>query len=39
MVQNIKKNALREDVLENVEKGTTVSTDELMSYGLLTPDG
>jgi hypothetical protein len=34
-----KKDTLREVVLENVEKGAIVSTDELMSYGLLTPDG
>jgi hypothetical protein len=26
-------------VLANVEPGSTVSTDELMSYGLLTDDG
>jgi transposase len=39
VIPNIKKNTLREVVLENVEKGAIVSTDELMSYGLLTPDG
>jgi transposase len=26
-------------VLDNVEPGSIVSTDELMSYGLLTGDG
>ncbi len=31
--------SLRPIVLENVERGTTVSTDELRSYGLLTKDG
>ena len=30
---------LRGVVLENVEPGSVVSTDELMSYGLLAGDG
>jgi hypothetical protein len=30
---------LRDVVLENVEPGSVVSTDELMSYGLLAGDG
>ena len=38
-IPNIKKNTLREVVLRNVEPGATVSTDELMSYGLLEGDG
>lgn len=39
VIPNVKKETLRGVVLENVEKGTTVSTDELYSYGLLTDDG
>ena len=39
LVPNVKKATLREVVSERVEKGSTVSTDELMSYGLLTGDG
>lgn len=39
VIPNVKKDTLRGVVLNNVEKGTTVSTDELMSYGLLTGDG
>jgi transposase-like protein/predicted RNA-binding Zn-ribbon protein involved in translation (DUF1610 family) len=31
--------SLRPIVLENVERGSTVSTDELRSYGLLSSDG
>lgn len=38
-VPDVKKATLREAVLRNVEPGSTVSTDELMSYGLLTGDG
>ena len=38
-VSDVKKATLREAVLRNVEPGATVSTDELMSYGLLTDDG
>lgn len=36
---DIKKATLRGVVLNNVEKGAIVSTDELMSYGLLEGDG
>jgi transposase-like protein len=39
VIPNVKKDTLREVVLENVEKGAIVSTDELYSYGLLTDDG
>jgi transposase len=39
VIPNVKKDTLREVVLENVEPGSIVSTDELYSYGLLTPDG
>ena len=39
VIPNVKKVTLRAAVNERVEKGSTVSTDELMSYGLLTPDG
>lgn len=39
VIPNIKKATLREVVLRNVEPGTTVSTDELFSYSLLTGDG
>jgi transposase-like protein len=38
-IPNIKKDTLREVVTRNVEPGSIVSTDELMSYGLLTGDG
>jgi len=38
-IPDIKTETLRGVVLENVEKGSIVSTDELMSYGLLTGDG
>ncbi len=38
-IPNVKKETLRGVVLDNVEKGSLVSTDELMSYGLLTGDG
>ena len=38
-IPNIKMATLRGVVLDTVESGTTVSTDELMSYGLLTGDG
>jgi transposase len=38
-VPNVRKNTLREATLRNVEKGSTVSTDELMSYGLLNAEG
>lgn len=39
VVPDAKTVSLRPIVLENVERGTTVSTDELRSYGLLTKDG
>lgn len=39
IIPNVKKDTLRNVVLANVEKGSAVSTDELMSYGLLTGDG
>jgi transposase len=39
VVPDAKTKSLRPIVLENVERGTTVSTDELRSYGLLTSDG
>lgn len=39
VIENIKTATLRGVVLENVEPGSIVSTDELMSYGLLTKEG
>lgn len=39
VIPNVKKPTLRDVTNRNVEKGSTVSTDELMSYGLLTDDG
>ncbi len=39
VVPNVKLNTLREVALRTVEKGSTVSTDELLSYGLLNGDG
>jgi len=39
VIPDVRKNTLRDVVLENVEPGSVVSTDELMSYGLLTGDG
>ena len=39
VIPNVRKDTLRDVVLENVEKGATVSTDELYSYNLLTGDG
>ncbi|MCI0598684.1 MAG: IS1595 family transposase [Beijerinckiaceae bacterium] len=38
-IPNIKTETLRGVVLENVEKGSIVSTDELISYDLLRGDG
>jgi len=35
----VKKDTLRNVVLDNVEPGSVVSTDELVSYGLLEGDG
>lgn len=39
VIPDVKKPTLRGVVLQNVEPGSTVSTDELMSYGLLAGDG
>lgn len=39
IIPNVKKSTLRDVILRNVAPGSTVSTDELMSYGLLTGDG
>lgn len=39
IIPDVKKQTLRAAVLGTVVPGSTVSTDELMSYGLLTPDG
>lgn len=39
IVPNIKMPTLRDVVLKNVKPGSIVSTDELMSYSLLTRDG
>jgi len=39
VIPNVKKPTLREAVNRNVEPGSIVSTDELMSYGLLEGDG
>jgi transposase-like protein len=39
VIPDVKKATLREVVLDNVEPGAIVSTDELMSYGLLNGDG
>lgn len=39
VIPDVKKATLREIVNERVEPGSTVSTDELMSYGLLEGDG
>jgi hypothetical protein len=39
VIPNVKKETLRGVVLESVEVGSVVSTDELMSYGLLEGDG
>lgn len=39
VIPNVKKPTLRAVVNQRVEKGSTVSTDELMSYGLLDDDG
>ncbi len=39
VIPNVRKDTLRDVVLQNVEPGSIVSTDELMSYGLLTGDG
>lgn len=39
VIPNVKKDTLRDVVLDNVEAGSVVSTDELYSYNLLTGDG
>lgn len=39
VIPDIRQKTLREVVLENVEPGSVVSTDELVSYGLLAGDG
>ena len=39
VVPNVRKVTLRDATLRNVEPGSIVSTDELMSYGLLDGDG
>ena len=39
VIPDVKKDTLRGVVLENVEPGSVVSTDELYSYNLLTGDG
>ncbi|MFY9656587.1 MAG: IS1595 family transposase [Methylocystis sp.] len=39
VIPNVKKATLRAVVLDNVEPGSAVSTDELYSYNLLTGDG
>ena len=39
VIENVKLDTLRGVVLENVEPGSLVSTDELVSYGLLEGDG
>ena len=38
IVPNVRKTTLRDATLRNVEPGSIVSTDELMSYGLLADD-
>ena len=39
IIPNVRKATLRDATVRNVEPGSTVSTDELMSYGLLGGDG
>ena len=39
IIPDVKKPTLRAVVNANVEKGSVVSTDDLMSYGLLEDDG
>ena len=39
IIPNVKTETLKAVVTETVEPGSTVSTDELISYGLLGPDG
>lgn len=39
VIPDVKQATLRNSVLRNVKEGSTVSTDELVSYGLLEDDG
>ncbi|MBV9858629.1 MAG: IS1595 family transposase [Alphaproteobacteria bacterium] len=39
VIPNVRKDTLRDVTLQNVEPGSVVSTDELMSYNLLSGDG
>ena len=39
VIPDVRKDTLRDVVLNNVEAGSFVSTDELYSYNLLTGDG
>ena len=39
VIPNVKKDTLRKVVLDNVQPGSVVSTDELYSYNLLAGDG
>jgi len=39
VIPNVKLATLKEETLKTVEKGAVVSTDELMSYGLLEREG
>ncbi|MGH7091357.1 MAG: IS1595 family transposase [Stellaceae bacterium] len=39
IIPNVKMATLRDEVLRKVAEGSTVSTDELLSYGLLDADG
>ena len=39
IVPNVRKVTLRDATLRNIEPGSIVSTDELLSYGLLDADG
>ena len=39
MIPNVKKDIFRDVVLDNVQPGSVTSTDELVSYGLLSGDG
>jgi transposase len=39
VIRNVKKDTPRNVVLRRVEAGSTLSADELVSYGLLNGDG
>lgn len=39
VVDNVRTSSLRTPILRTVERGSTISTDELRSYNLLTEDG